>query len=922
MKKRLLITTALIGVAFSTSAMADEGFQASSGDLLEGIYSGYTNSDSVRAGVVTVAEDVENVTVADDTEFSGNSTTVSAGGVMKLLDSVTMGDNVRFEGNKAEENAWGAGAIYLRDKTGGTTSIGEKAVFTGNSAAMGGALGIEAGNFTLGDGAVFENNTATGEGGAVAVWTDGTSSEAGSIINLGSVTFRNNSSGVHGGAISNLNNATEKTEFGHTVVIGDNSRFEGNSSHAGGAIFGADESVTQLGNNVSFVNNRAEAQVENGAGDAGGAIYLSEATLEAWDNVLFSGNEALSEEYQYSDGSVAKGAAGAIYAYNSNVTLGDGAVFENNKAQYAAGAIYNWLNGGEGKFVLGENAVFRNNESKQSYGGAIGNFYGDMIIGNNASFSGNSAGTEGGAIYNSGNLTLGDAEFLDNTAGTDGGAIYNSGSLTMGDVVFANNKAGGKLNDIYNIGTLDFTGDVTLDGGISGNGTTTFAKDTVLTVKTGTTTISNEVVNEGAELALVFENGYAGGNYELITDEGSLDKEFDIAENALYDIKSTANGSYEITKKSAESISSVTGANNNQMRAIIAITSSSNGSARFNAAANHIGALLQSANPAEVKAGVYAVSALSPEVSPMVIQTQQQTAGQVFGAVSTRLSGGSVATGGEGISSGDSIFEKVTLWIQGMFSKANVDGSAKAKGFDADSAGVAMGVEKHVNDKIKLGVGYAYTNTDIDGFMRDTDVDTHTAILYGEYKPSAWFVNAVATYGWSDYSESKDLAGYGVKADYDVDTIGLQAMTGYEMQVGGYNLTPEAGLRYLHISQDAYTDTADQYISANDSDVLTAVVGAKMSKEYVLENNMVLRPEVRLAVTYDLFNDDASSVVALTNDAAYRVSGEALDRFAVEFGAGLSAGISDNVEVSLSYEGQFRDDYDNHTGLLNAKYKF
>ena len=897
MKKRLLITTALTVVAFSTSAMADEGFQASVGQVLKGTYSGYTNSDGVRAGVVTVAEGVEDVTVADGTIFSGNSTTVSAGGVMKLLDSVTMGDNVRFEKNKAEGKAWGAGAIYLRDKTGGETSIGENAVFNGNSAAMGGALGVETGNFTLGNGAVFENNTATGEGGAVAVWTDGTSSKAGSTIDLGSVTFRNNSSGVHGGAISNLNNATAKTEFGHTVVIGDNSLFEGNSSHAGGAIFGADESVTQLGNNVSFINNRAKAQVENCAGDAGGAIYLSGATLKAGDNVLFSGNEALSEEYKYSDGNVAKGAAGAIYAYNSNVTLGDGAVFENNKAQYAAGAIYNWLNGGEGKFVLGDNAVFRNNESKQSYGGAIGNFDGDMIIGNNASFSGNSAGTEGGAIY-------------------------NSGSLTMGDVVFANNKAGGKLNDIHNIGTLNFTGDVTLDGGISGNGTTTFAKDTVLTVKTGTTTISNEVVNKGAELALVFENGYAGGNYELITDEGSLDKEFDIAENALYDIKSTANGSYEITKKSAESVSSVTGANNNQMRAINAITSGSNGSARFNAAANHIGALLQSANPAEVKAGIDAVSALSPEVSPMVTHTQQQTAGQVFGAVSTRLSGGSVATGGEGISSGDSIFEKAALWIQGMFSKADIDGSAKAKGFDADSAGVAMGVEKHVNDNIKLGVGYAYTNTDIDGFMRDTDVDTHTAIVYGEYKPSAWFVNAVATYGWSDYSESKNLAGYGVKADYDVDTIGLQAMTGYEMQVGGYNLTPEAGLRYLHISQDAYTDTADQRVSANDSDVLTAVVGAKMGKEYVLENNMVLRPEVRLAVTYDLFNDDASSVVALTNGATYRVSGEALDRFAVEFGAGLSADISDNVEVSLSYEGQFRDDYDNHTGLLNAKYKF
>ena len=276
----------------------------------------------------------------------------------------------------------------------------------------------------------------------------------------------------------------------------------------------------------------------------------------------------------------------------------------------------------------------------------------------------------------------------------------------------------------------------------------------------------------------------------------------------------------------------------------------------------------------------------------------------------------------EGVSSGDNVFERVAMWIQGMFNRSELDDTAKTKGFDADSAGVAMGLEKRVNDQVKLGIGYAYTNTDIDGFMRSTDVDTHTAILYGEYKPSAWFVNGVVSYGWSDYSESKNVAGYNVNADYDATSLGLQAMTGYEMQVKGFNLTPEAGLRYVHTSQDAYTDTVDQRVSANDSDILTGVIGAKADREFTLENEMTLRPEVRVALTYDMFNDAGGSVVTLANGAAYRVDGEALDRFGVELGAGLTAEVNDNVELSLRYEGQFRDDYTDHTGLLNAKYKF
>lgn len=359
---------------------------------------------------------------------------------------------------------------------------------------------------------------------------------------------------------------------------------------------------------------------------------------------------------------------------------------------------------------------------------------------------------------------------------------------------------------------------------------------------------------------------------------------------------------------------------------ISAVAGSKTGSARFDAVAERIGGLIQSAHASDVRTALNAATALAPEVAPMVTQSESQTVNQVFGAVSTRLSGGAIAAAGEagaeGVSSGDNVFERVAMWIQGMFNRSELDDTAKTKGFDADSAGVAMGLEKRVNDQVKLGIGYAYTNTDIDGFMRSTDVDTHTAILYGEYKPSAWFVNGVVSYGWSDYSESKNVAGYNVNADYDATSLGLQAMTGYEMQVKGFNLTPEAGLRYVHTSQDAYTDTVDQRVSANDSDILTGVIGAKADREFTLENEMTLRPEVRVALTYDMFNDAGGSVVTLANGAAYRVDGEALDRFGVELGAGLTAEVNDNVELSLRYEGQFRDDYTDHTGLLNAKYKF
>ena len=85
---------------------------------------------------------------------------------------------------------------------------------------------------------------------------------------------------------------------------------------------------------------------------------------------------------------------------------------------------------------------------------------------------------------------------------------------------------------------------------------------------------------------------------------------------------------------------------------------------------------------------------------------------------------------------------------------------------------------------------------------------------------------------------------------------------------------------------------------------------------------MNIKPEARIAATYDLMNDDVNSVVTLANGSAYMVEGDALDRFGMEFGAGVTTEVNDNVEFALGYEGKFREDYQDHTGLVNLKYKF
>lgn len=538
-------------------------------------------------------------------------------------------------------------------------------------------------------------------------------------------------------------------------------------------------------------------------------------------------------------------------------------------------------------------------------------------------------------------LIFEDSHSLNNAISGDIGALdilaINKGTLTFDkeptDTITTVQVGNGATLDIGDK-TLHSTGDKADSEGVffADNSTLAFTvtdKDTYGKIKANYIKISENGTNLNMTL-----NGAALAKGETTTlklfngedsDEVEIEGKFaNLSKNSRYEFKDNGDGTFDVTSigSATDAVVDAGGSANNAGTAEAWDSVSASASSPVAAAVTEkLAQLSNSTDAAEQKAYVDALTAVAPEVAPMVQKTQTETANQVFGAVSTRLTGGSISTGSQGMSSGDSNPD-AAVWVQGMFNKSKLDDTSKAKGFDADSNGVALGIEKYINKDVKVGAGYAYTNTDIDGFMRDTDVDTHTAIVYGEYKPSNWYVNGIATYGWSDYEENKSVAGVGVKADYDVETFGLQAMTGYEMNVNGLGITPEAGLRYVHIKQNAYKDSADQRVSANDSDILTGVIGAKVSKNFELSNGMNIKPEARIAATYDLMNDDVNSVVTLANGSAYAVDGEALDRFGMEFGAGVTAEVNDNVELSLGYEGKFREDYQDHTGLINAKYKF
>ena len=749
---------------------------------------------------------------------------------------------------------------------------------------------------------------------------------------------------ISGGAFE-MNNSNISTYPAMSAAEGNSQK--GAAMTVSGGTFKMNESSLGRENSGDLDISGGEFTLENGSaifhdGETGN-INISGGTISLKDSSIVRGGD-----YQSEDG---KPASGDINITGGTINAG------GSSAEIASVGNIKIANGAELNIASGTTLFAKaiSEDMSQAQKATLNVYDNNTKINLGGKLVANINGDDRGKIHfqNSGANIDGDVEavsliFEDShslsqaVSGTIGGLdIFE---IKKGTMVYDKEINGGASSVVVGEGaTLDIGTNALHSGGYKGvdgegvhfkdNSTLAFTvtdKDTYGKIHANYVNISENGTNLNMTL-----NGAALAKGETTTlklfngedsDEVEIEGKFaNLSKNSRYEFVDNGDGTFKVTSvaSAADTVADAGGSANNAGTAEAWDSVSASTSSPVAAAVTEkLAQLSNSTNAAEQKVYVDALTAVAPEVAPMVQKTQTETANQVFGAVSTRLTGGSISTGGEGMASGDNIFKRGAMWVQGLFNKSKLDDTSKAKGFDADSNGIAFGAEKFVTDDTKVGIGYAYTNTDIDGFMRDTDVDTHTAILYGEYKPSNWYVNGIATYGWSDYEESKSVAGVGVKADYDVETFGLQAMTGYDMQVKGLGITPEAGLRYVHIKQDAYKDSADQRVSANDSDILTGVIGAKVSKNFELSNGMNIKPEARIAATYDLFNDDVNSVVTVANGSAYAVEGEALDRFGMEFGAGVTAEVNDKVELSLGYEGKFREDYQDHTGLINAKYKF
>ena len=894
-------------------------------------------------GALLVSDGVTGTVDIKNSTFEKNDSTVAGGAILQMDGSTA---TINIDGSTFAQNQTGAeGGAVVSDATlvvknstfTGNKTTGTKVVETGkpvlDANGGGGAIFLYDESNTTISGSTFTGNESGTYGGAISTRM-GADSEVSSLT-LSDSEFKTNIAKANGGAIFN----TVKT------TIGDGMLFEDNNANFGGAIW------NERGATLSFANTKLVEFKHNVAGNAGGAIYNA-GVIDKISHVSFQKNEGKSAGAINNSNLIGKNQGGYIGEISNSSFIDNNAGTSQGGAIRNQGTIYKIAdvlfsgnrsgnggalnNGTWGNVVSSITDVeFSGNiaEGGKGQGGAIVNA-GNIALIDDSEFNSNRADKIGGAIANVApqdtdgtaiaTITLKNTDFTGNKAGEQGGAIYNNGRGNIvldGENLFSGNTAAGVANDIHNEGSLVISGGVTkLGGGITGTGNLTIKDGATLSI--GTTsiqqseialngTLAAQIVNEKSFAKIQTENIVVGENGVLDLMLGSVGTynigvtvpEAKIAYNdSVYNVKFNEDNNMVVSLKSVAEIAENNGVSSNAATVLTGLMSSQDDT--LNIAALNVQEALARGDTEYVETGT---AKLLPQDKPVAQSVATSVQNQVLSVATNRMSGAMVA----GRNGGDFANAEYGVWAQGLYNH-----SKYADEFTGDTMGIAVGADALIADKYTIGIGYAYNESDVEA-KNDVDITSNSLFVYGQYKPNQWYVNGTLNYTMSNYTNK--VAAFGIVHDeeYDVDSFGGQLMGGYDMAFG---LTPEAGVRYLHIAQDGYNSVLGA-VSDASYDYLTGVIGAKYAFTIESGSDWLFRPELRAAATYDFMSDESIATVDIPGVGSYVMPGERLSRFGGEFGIGLAA-LYNGWEISVNYDLDLHQDYTSHTGMLKFRYDF
>jgi len=273
------------------------------------------------------------------------------------------------------------------------------------------------------------------------------------------------------------------------------------------------------------------------------------------------------------------------------------------------------------------------------------------------------------------------------------------------------------------------------------------------------------------------------------------------------------------------------------------------------------------------------------------------------------------------------------LWFNGFDQWGDQGGTDGFTGFDYNVYGGTLGFDRAFTDHVTAGISFGYSRTDVDQHfgLADGNVGSWTGSVYGSYAWKNAYVEGAVSYGINNYSNSRYVILGSMEREADSsfggDAISAYVGGGYYFNVGGFQLGPYAAFNYVYLTEEGFTETGagsvDLSMSRQSTYDILSDVGLRLARSFKTEEGYLV-PQVSAAARYDSGGNDhvITASFAGSPGTAFSVRGPNTAKYGLVPGASLTYIHKSGLSTSLTYSGDFRQNYKGQSIVGQLRYQF
>ncbi|WP_159096773.1 autotransporter domain-containing protein [Pseudovibrio sp. Alg231-02] len=294
-----------------------------------------------------------------------------------------------------------------------------------------------------------------------------------------------------------------------------------------------------------------------------------------------------------------------------------------------------------------------------------------------------------------------------------------------------------------------------------------------------------------------------------------------------------------------------------------------------------------------------------------------------------RIATGAVAADGQ-VQTEKRISDSFAFWGKGFGAWGDWRGNGNASKLDRTIGGFFVGGDARIGENARIGLFGGYDNSSFKVSDRASFASADTLHLgaYGGADLGAVGLRIGASYAWHDIDTERSVAFTGfsekLSASYDARTTQIFGEAGYRFDHGAVSVEPFAGLAYVHLTSDGYSEAGGvAALTANDQDKDQTFTTIGLRAETRADLGAASAQLSAMVGWRHAFGD----VTPLAHHAFdggddFSVAGVPIARDAFLLDLGTAVDLGANATLSLTYNGQFGSGFTDQGLKMNLALQF